>query len=406
VSQPPAPPPNAGPIADTRDCWLLRLVIAGCQAAAIGLTWNLWQARAAGPPNLPIIDAAWIDGRQEGFGWLLLASLALAILWPRGGVICHVIALVLAIAFDQMRIQPEFISVAILLVGTLGRGGPLLVARCHLISLWGFAGLHKLLCPDYWTDTGPYLAHLLLPQLSERLAIAAGLAIACCELLTGLFAIFPRTRPIVPWLAAALHGGIVLSLAVNQWNSAVWPWNIALAAAAFGLFFGWKGQLFERGDSLPPQPVPSGERALPLTQANPLLRWGWQAAAVIALLHPALYYVNCSDAYVSWCVYSNNTPEATYHQAANFGDDGRVPPDWQVLAGGGEELLFREYDQVNVPFPPAPRLYRQYLRRTGQPGDSIAINDPRLLSRWLGRKQVVLILQPDGTILERIPTDH
>lgn len=396
--------PNTAPIADVRDRSLLRGALVACQAAAIGLTWSLWQVRAAsdGAPNLPLIDAAWVDRLQLSMGWPLLASLALAVIWPRVGIVAHAALLVLAILLDQMRIQPEFVSVAILLIGTLAARGPLLVARCHLVSLWFFAGLHKLLCPEYWEETGPYLARLLLPNLSDRMAYLEGIVIASCELLLGVLAVFPRTRRVVPWLAVAIHGGILLSLINSRWNTAVWPWNVALAAAAVAYFAGWKGHFFPRSDLLPAEPVLSTQRSLPLTQTNPLDRWGWQAAAILALLHPALYYVNCGDAYLSWCVYSNNTPSGTYYMAEDHDPASDQLPAWQLLAGGGEELLFREYQQINVPFPPAPRLYRQYLRRTGKPGDSILIDDPRPWSRLWGRQKLLLLLRQDGTISQTI----
>jgi hypothetical protein len=387
--------------ADVRDRWRLRLVLAACQAAAIGLTWNLWQARSGTetPPNLPLIE--WLSpGRpQFGCGWLLLASLALVVLAPRIGVWLHAASLVLAIALDQFRIQREFVSVAILLTGTVARRGPLTVARCHLISLWAFAGLHKLLSPEYWTDTGPYLAGMLLPRLAGQAAVAAGLAIAAAELLTGLLAVFPLTRRVVPWLAAALHAGILLSLLASQWNTAVWPWNVALIAAACGYFRGWDGPLFGRQTAPPAEPVPTTTSARPLTQASPVVHWAWQIAAVAALLHPALYYVNACDAYLAWCDYSSNTPEGTYFTAADLAGE-QVPTDWQLLVGG-DEMLFSQYESLNVPFPPSPRVYRQFLLRAGQPGDAIVVADRRPWSRWLGRSKLLLVHEPGGTVAER-----
>src|SRR5262245_23276833 len=134
-----------GEHSDIRDRWILRVWLAGCQAIAIWLTWHLWQARGPGlAPNLPLVEAGWIDACQMNLAWPLLLSLVLAVVWSKVGVVAHCALLVLAIALDQMRIQPEFVSVAILLAGTLARRGPLLLARCHLVSLWSFAGLHKL----------------------------------------------------------------------------------------------------------------------------------------------------------------------------------------------------------------------------------------------------------------------
>src|SRR5262245_496372 len=55
----------------------LRVILVLSQAMAIGLTWQLWQVRTGSgdAPNLPIVDANWMDAIQFNFGWLLLASL-------------------------------------------------------------------------------------------------------------------------------------------------------------------------------------------------------------------------------------------------------------------------------------------------------------------------------------------
>ena len=67
----------------------LRFVLAICQALAIVLTWRLWQVRigSGDAPNLPIIDAGWAYAVQFDFGWLLLASLVVALIRPRAGMI-------------------------------------------------------------------------------------------------------------------------------------------------------------------------------------------------------------------------------------------------------------------------------------------------------------------------------
>ena len=343
-------PRPAWQLPDLCDRWPLRLVFAGCQGAAIWLTWNLWQVRPHSPPNLPLIDAAWVDGMQINFGWPLLASLVLAGIWPKVGVIAHVALLALAIGLDQMRIQPEFVSVAILLVGTLPRRGPILVTRCHMVSLWCFGGIHKLLSPEYWTETGPYLARMLLPWLGDDQAVVVGIVIACMELATGVLAVLPITRRAVPWLATGLHLGILLSLVVEQWNSAVWPWNIALAAAGWGFFAGWQGQLLAWDDG-PQTSVPAAANDSVVSRTALWQRRLWQAAGALALVHPALYYVDGGDAYFSWCVYSSNTPEGIYYDALDY-DAMQDDPTGRLAFSGGEKLLFREYERLNIPFPP------------------------------------------------------
>jgi hypothetical protein len=298
-----------------------------------------------------------LDQVQVPLGESLLISLLVAAFWPRTGTIAHGLLLAVAMALDQLRIQPEFVSLAILLAGTLPGRGPPLLARCHLISLWLWAGVHKLASSGYLFETGPQLAQGLFAGLNETQAIALGTAMALAELVLGVISIHPLSRRSTPLMAAILHGGILLALLHRGWNTAVWPWNLALAVAGYGFFAGWNEPMWAR-------------------PASPPRRWPlWQAAGVLLLAYPALYYVNLCDGYLAWCVYAANTPEAVIFD--------RQSPE-------GERLFLRTYRPLNVPLPPAVRLYEQHFRRTAQPGDRLEITDPRPLSRWQGKHKRTL----------------
>ena len=340
----------------------MRALVAACQAASIVLTWPLWQSRRAssGLPNLPIFDAAIFEHLAIPMGELLLASLAAAMIWPRIGAAAHVALLLAAIALDQQRIQPEFISLAILLAGTMPQKGPQLVARCHLISLWLFAGIHKLLSSAYLLETGPDLAHGLLANINDRQAFMVGLAMAVAELTLGIISIHPLSRRWTPLMAAGLHGGILLALVLRGWNTAVWPWNLALAIAGYVWFSDWPDPLW-----------------LPSRTAGQSPARGWQVAAGLVLCYPVLFYANLCDGYLAWCVYSANVPEAVVFDAQS--------PE-------GERLFYRAYRPLNVPFSPAVRLYESHFQRTAQPGDVLEIDDPRPISRWRGRQRLRFVM--------------
>lgn len=331
---------------------ILRWFLVLCQATSILLTWPLWQARSgvASPPNLPVAEL--LNFVQFNLGELLLVSLAVVLLWPRVGVIVHASFLTVAILLDQLRIQPEFVSLAILIAGTAGRRGPLLLARSHLISLWLFAGLHKLLSSGYLWETGPGLARGMFANLNDQQAFLLSIAMALAEVTLGVVAIFPLSRRSVPLMAAIVHGGILLSLVLQRWNTAVWPWNLALAASGLGFFAGWEGHLWPRAKS---------------PDASAL---GWKIASAALLAYPLLFYVNLCDGYLAWCVYSANVPDAVIYDEAT--------PD-------GERLFDRAYEPLNVPFTPSVRLFEQYFRRTAKPGNRLEIDDPRPLSKLLDR---------------------
>jgi hypothetical protein len=54
-----------------------------------------------------------------------------------------------AVLIDQTRLQPEIVSLIFLLWGTLPDPNLKTLARAHLIALWCFAGLNKLLSPAF-----------------------------------------------------------------------------------------------------------------------------------------------------------------------------------------------------------------------------------------------------------------
>lgn len=361
-------------IADVRDRQLLRGLVAACQAMSVILTWPLWQVRSgdATLPNLPVFDSALVDRFQISFGETLLITLAVAIVWPRIGATMHCVALAAAIGFDQMRIQPEFISLAVLILGTVGDRRLILLARCHLISLWFWAGLHKLLSPEYLQTTGPDLVLGLLPGVTSSQAMILGIGTAAIEMCLGLAAVFPRTRRVVPKAAALLHGMVLLTLFARGWNSAVWPWNLALGAAGFGFFMNWNEPLWPALWTVD-SPIDSAEDRQPvISRLNPIRQFAWQAIVILWMAYPALFYLNLCDGYLAWCVYSANVPDAVIYE-----DDST----------DGERLFDSAYRALNVPFSPATRLFEQHFRRRGQVGQRLEIDDPRPLSRWLGQSK-------------------
>jgi hypothetical protein len=369
-------------MADVRDRPLLRGLLAVCQTAGILLTWPLWQVRSgtAAPPNLPIWDA--LDGFQIPLGGALIATLVVAMFWPRVGAISHGLVLALAICLDQLRIQPQFISLAILLAGTVPRRGPLLLARSHLIALWLWAGLHKLLSAEYYRTTGPDLVQGLLPGMTDQQALILGIATAAGELLLGLAAIFPQTRRKVPHFACALHGVVLLTIVCRGWNTAVWPWNLALMVAGYGFIADWTEPIWS-WDTTGNPTVESASVRRSAAISSPWQRRLWQSAALVLLAYPALFYVNLCDGYLAWCVYSSNVPEAVIYDS------------WSPE---GERLFDRAYEPLNVPFSPAVRLCEEYFRRVGAIDDRLEIDDPRPYSLWQGRGKRTFVFAEEGPV--------
>lgn len=301
----------------------------------VAITWDLWAGRAT-PPNLPALDVA--GWSTWGWGPALLGVCAYAIWRPASGGVALAAVLAGACVADQARLQPEVASLTLLLVllstGPRGRA----IARWQLAATWLWGGLHKALSLG-WSDDGAAFIAGAVHLDSHHEAVALLLPVA--EIALGLLAFVPRCWPVVRWMGVGLHVGIFVTLSplFADWNEAVWPWNLALAAAAFGLF------------------RPEAGAAHPT---------GWRPAPVVAitggafLVAPALFYVGGMDAYLAHNLYSSNTAVAVVCVPA----DACVNP-------------FDTVEELGVPLPPEPRLYRQWFRERCQPDEVLVITGIR-----------------------------
>ena len=315
---------------------LFRWLVVATQAAAVCITWPLWQVRQD-PPLLPVLNLPQFDT-----GWLMLASLAVVLLAPRLGVALHAVVLASAILLDQTRLQPEFVFTWFLLLGTLPAAEAKLLGRMHLAALWFFSGFHKIISPGYYGMFTAFLWPQLAPTGSEAGGPWMAGFVAAVEMLLGLLVLVPRSRRIAAWLALALHAGVLAALVRIDWNVAIWPWNVALAFSGLALVRPWRESLAED-----------------FARAGVLCR----VAAVVLLISPLGYYLGIVDAYLAHCLYSANLPMA----------------HWR-----GRELVGYTLASLHVPLPPTYRTYKAYFHAVAEPGEEMVIDDPRWCARVFG----------------------
>jgi hypothetical protein len=288
------------------------------------LTWDLWGPRRR-PPTLPLAP----ELAEIEWGFILLGLALATLVVPRIAGPASCIALGLAVLGDQTRLQPELVSLGLLMtVPSFGQGG-VAVARWHLTTLWLWAGLHKALSLG-WASGGALAIAGYLGAPSARLAVAW--LVPIIEIGLGLASAVPRAWPVVRRAAVVVHLGILLTLSplFGGWNHAVWPWNVSLAVAAFLLFTTGKV-------------APSGN---------------WPAAAILAA-YPALFYVGITDAYIAHNLYSTNDASAVVCDPN--GHCGRAAFDTS---------------DIDVPLPQEPRLFRQWFDKVCAPGSTIVITGP------------------------------
>jgi hypothetical protein len=331
---------------------LFRWLAAFGQAATIAVTWGLWNDRAF-PPRLTALDLPSLDLAAP-----LLASVVLVLAAARVGLIAHTGLLVYAMLIDQTRLQPEVVSLAILMWGTLpGRAWPL-IARAHLIALWCYSGLGKLVSARFVHGGARILLPGPLQDLPRSFDEVIAYGLAAFEIAVGLAVLVPRARRVAALGVLLLHSSILASLVPAGRNEAVWPWNGVLAFAGFAFIAGWQKS-----------PLRSLRAA----------RWPARVAAAVLLLAPAGFYVGAMDAYLAHQLYTFNVPTTI------------VCDRTQCITGAETRATFIAF---HVPMPPERRLFRAYFQATCSPGDRMVVLDMRSWARWRGHDRVEVSCAP------------
>ena len=324
-------------------------IVAACQSISLMISWPLWQIHTS-PPMLPAAPLPNVN-----FGMPLQASLVAAVVRPSVGVPLHTLLLAYAMLVDQTRLQPEFISLALLLWGCLPSHRAMMLARAHLISLWIFSGLNKLLSPWFMNGTAQWMLSAYVTGAPFWLRDNFGFVVVVAEASLGILSLFPQTRRFVGILALVVHFNILLVLSPfgKNWNHVVWPWNVALAISGFVLISSWRKGIVES-----------------LQQCGHVVFIG----LVFLMLMPMGFYLLVVDAYVAHNLYTSNTAHEIVCNAQN-----------RCNAGGLTQTSWRAF---NVPLPPEHRLFESYFAQTCQPGDHLTVLDSRMLARWLGRDRL------------------
>lgn len=299
------------------------------QMATIVATWPLWRHRA-GPPNLPVFEVL------ASVPWAvpLLVAAVVAMIRPRVGALAFCGLFALSVLGDQIRLQPEVVSLALLMVAPAFGAQGRTVARWHLATLWLWAGIHKALSLGWPSLGASFVADSLrAPGLRPVVAVL----LPAVEIGLGLCAMSRRTWRLAAWGGLVFHLGTLVTLAVlARWGEAVWPWNLALALCAFLLF-------------ARPEPAPAAAPVRPATRAI--------AAALV--VYPGLFYVGWGDVYLAHNLYTANLPRAVACNADGL-SCGPAP---------GSDLIYR----ISVPLPPEARLFRRLFDQSCAPGTTLKL---------------------------------
>jgi uncharacterized membrane protein YphA (DoxX/SURF4 family) len=334
------------------------------------------------PPPSPL-DVQWFAAL------LILLALALVLRRPRVPILLAV-GLVLALClWDQSRFQP-WVYQYLFMLAALGlypwnargaaRGDPARAAAdaaldaCRLVIVFTYfwSGLQKF-NHTFFAEIAPWLldpiAADLPAALRPRVLSTGPWLMPFAEVAVALGLLFRRSRPAAAAGAVVMHLMILWSIGPfgRDWNTVVWPWNLAMIALVLLLFV-----RAPRGPG--PRRTFWPRRGAPPAGATTII--GWVVLLMLGVM-PLASFAGWWDPYLSACLYSGNTPQGDIVVASSAYD--RLPPALRSRcdpAGDGwyvVSVFNWSVKELNVPSYPAARVFRRvagafrpYAQRTGE----------------------------------------
>jgi hypothetical protein len=343
----------------------LRAAIAVAFLSGIALSPRLWLTSDREYPLVPVADFLRLSVPLEAIvvGGLV-ASLAAVAFLPRSRMpIGFSLGLALGLAlFDQNRWQPwvyqYVVMLAALTMAPRNGGGrsrkaqpALAVCAFTVVAVYFWSGLSKV-GAAFRLDVFPWLLEPLVgptPALLEPV----GYVVPMVEISIAVGLAWRRTRTYAVAGAFLMHSFILLSIGPlgHDWNTVVWPWNIAMVAFVFLLFW--------RLDVSPTRGFLTSVRHWPRT--SQAIAFG--VAGLIGLM-PFFNLFGRWDSYLSGELYSGATVNGFVLPPRSAID--RLPPSARRLTASGEatpvlSLFNWAVEDLNVPAYPARRV----LKRVG-----------------------------------------
>lgn len=309
------------PMADSaRLRWVTWIVIAAC-LVGMALSPRLWIGDRSFPvlPLAPSLQVPAVTHEVLTAGFVI-ALLAMGV-WPGRRWIPACLCLLAAalILLDLSRLQPWFYLYMFLLAIVGCRRAPSDDAaaagtmRMLLVFVYAYSAAHKLHA-SFFEFSGPAILRPLAQALPESWPVGLlAYAMPAGELALAALLAFPRTRGVGVGAAFAMHTVILLLIGPIglNYNSVVWPWNVAMPALGFLVF--WP----RRAAASLPSPAPRSRWASSARIATILLAGVLPAGGIAGLV----------DRYVSWGMYGGApTIMAVWF---NVDVESRLPPHLQ-----------------------------------------------------------------------------
>jgi hypothetical protein len=262
--------------------------------AGIGLSWPLWNAYLRPSlPAVPAFDFLEKIGHLGHLSWLLIFLGAFTVVFYRRKSLLYVwlICLLALVLSDINRLQPWVLTYALILLSLAGGNviAGINASRWVVAGIYFWGGLFKF-SPYFATDTFKWFCSAFEFSTPWGQHALLGYLVALFEMLLGLSLLWYAQKRWLAWVAILFHGSIVLALSPlgHHWNTVVIPWNIAMAG------FVWILCTIQEKTSIPKT-------------------YQTQLIVLIACGLPAFNLIGYWPNSLSWKMYSNTQPEASFY---------------------------------------------------------------------------------------------
>jgi hypothetical protein len=337
------------------------------------------------PDVPPPFDAIWL-------GAMLALLLAIVVRPQSRWLIGALILLAAASALlDQSRWQPWFYQYLAMFVALAlanwarekqqAQEAALNACRLILVATYVWSGVHKMNAA-FVLEIYPWVVRPLLsvlPQSLWPLLHQMVYIVPLVEVGVGAGLLLRPTRPLAIGAATAMHLFLLVMLgpAGRNWNSIVWPWNLAMIGMVLVLF--WQ--------------TPA------VTPRSIVWPRGFFYARIVLVFFgvlPGLHLVGLWDAYLSAALYSGNTLDG--HIRVSVAQRNRLPaavrPDLKLKDAHLQiDLASWSLRELNAPAYPARRVYRHIAQtlatRSDPPLELILVIDERPDWRTGARRETI-----------------
>lgn len=347
----------------SRIFWL-KVVVATGFIAGLLLSLKLWTAGRLFP-LAPVLDSvpSILPAIETTLFVCLITFLVMVIISPKPRkfiFLALTIATVFAL-FDQMRWQPWFYQYFCMLA-ILGLfswkytdiekwKAVINASRLIVASIYFFSGLQKVNFV-FMGVVFPWMIEpitKLFPVPLQVFPPSLGILVPFLEMGIGLGLLSQKYRKYAIVLAFLMLGFVLASLGPlgHNWNSVVWPWNIAMALFVVILFWRTESVSFKEIVSV----------------KNFLFQ---KVIFVLFVIMPVFSFFNLWDSYLSSSLYSGNTNSAQIYISESVRQ--KLPAkvqDYVVKSAPNENILdfFKwSFDELNVPPYPESRVYKDIAR--------------------------------------------